>query len=67
MKTEQIIYTTLIAEDGKVLRRKSDGWIAGDRVTLGYNYYEKGSALDKANFEVPDDYEEIDAPKDISS
>lgn len=64
MRTEQLTYTTLIADEGKILRRKSDGWEAGEQVTLGYNYYEAGIGLAKAKLETPDDYEEIDKPKD---
>lgn len=29
----------LIAEEGKVLCRMSDGWIAGPEIYLGYTYY----------------------------
>ena len=64
MKTEQITFTTIIADEGKLLRRKSDKWVAGERVTLGYNYYEGGVGLSQAKLETPDDYEEIDKPTD---
>lgn len=64
MKIEQKTITTIVAEEGKLLVRKSDGWIAGDKVTLGYNYYEAGVALSKPHLEVPDDYMEIDKPED---
>lgn len=64
MKIEQKTITTIVAEEGKLLVRKSDGWIAGDKITLGYNYYEAGVALSKPHLEVPDDYMEIDKPED---
>lgn len=64
MKTEQITYTTLIADENKLLKRKSDGWIAGEKLTLGYNYYESGVGLPAAKLETPEDYEEIDKPED---
>lgn len=64
MKTEQKTYTTLLADEGKLLRRKSDQWVAGEQVTLGYNYYEGGVGLSEAKLETPDDYEEIDKPED---
>lgn len=64
MKTEQKIVTTIIADEGKLLRRKSDGWEAGEQVTLGYNYYEGGIGLAEAKLETPDDYEEYDKPSD---
>jgi hypothetical protein len=64
MKLEQRTITTIVADDGKLLVRKSDGWVVGDRHTLGYNYYEAGLPLAEAKLEVPDDYEEIDKPED---
>lgn len=64
MRTEQRTVTTIIADEGKLLRRKSDGWEAGEQVTLGYNYYEGGVGLSEAKLETPDDYEEYDKPDD---
>ena len=64
MQIEQKTITTIKADGGKLLVRKSDGWVAGEQVTLGYNYYEAGVALSKPHLEVPDDYEEIDKPED---
>lgn len=64
MRTEQRTVTTIIADEGKLLRRKSDGWVAGEQVTLGYNYYEGGVGLSEAKLETPDDYEEYDKPAD---
>lgn len=64
MKLEQKVITTIVADEGKLLVRKSDGFIPGDRVTLGYNYYEAGMALSKPHHEVPGDYMEIDIPED---
>lgn len=64
MRTEQKTITTIIADEGKLLRRKSDGWEAGEQVTLGYNYYEGGVGLTEPKLETPDDYEEYDKPED---
>lgn len=64
MKLEQVTRTTIVADEGKLLVRKNDGWIAGTRYSLGYNYYEAGVALSNPTLEVPDDYEEIDMPED---
>lgn len=64
MKIEQKTITTLVAEDGMLLCRKSDGWVAGESVTLGYNYYEAGVGLSQPKMETPDDYEEIPIPED---
>lgn len=65
MKLEQKIITTIVADEGKLLMRKSDGWIPGERHTLGYNYYEAGVALSNPRLEQPDDYMEIDTPEDF--
>ena len=62
MKLEQRTITTIVADEGKVLVRKSDGFIPGDRYTLGYNYYEAGIPLSEKKMESPDDFEEIDKP-----
>lgn len=64
MQIEQKTITTIKADEGKLLVRKTDGWVAGEQITLGYNYYEAGMALSKPHLEVPDDYEEIDMPED---
>lgn len=63
MKIEQITFTKIIAEDGKILKRKNDGHYYGTEVTLGYNYYEAGVALSQPKLETPDDYEEVDKPE----
>jgi hypothetical protein len=64
MQIEQRTITTIKADEGKLLVRKTDGWVAGEQVTLGYNYYEAGVALSKPHLEVPDDYMEIEKPED---
>lgn len=64
MQIEQKTITTIKADEGKLLVRKTDGWVAGEQVTLGYNYYEAGVALSSPRLETPDDYEEIDMPED---
>ena len=64
MQLEQKTITTIHADEGKLLVRKSDGHIAGESVTLGYNYYEAGVALNNPRLETPEDYEEIDKPED---
>ena len=67
MQLEQKTITTIHADEGKLLVRKSDGHIAGESVTLGYNYYEAGVALSNPRLETPDDYEEIDRPEDYET
>lgn len=64
MKIEQRTVTTIIADEGKLLKRTSDGHIFGDRVTLGYDYYEAGVGLAEPRLATPEDFEEIDKPED---
>lgn len=64
MKLEQRTITTLVADDGKLLQRKSDGWVAGERFTLGYDYYDAGVGLAEPRLATPEDFEEIDKPED---
>lgn len=66
MTTEQITTTIIKADEGKVLRRKSSGAIYGETVHLGYNYYDAGVGLSEAKLDTPDDFEEIDKPKDYN-
>lgn len=63
MKIEQITTTRLIADEGKVFRRRSDGHLFGDEITLGYDYYDAGVGLTEKRLMTPDDFEEIDAPE----
>lgn len=63
MKIEQITITKIVADEGKILKRKNDGHYYGTEVTLGYNYYEAGVALSQPKLETPDDYEEVDKPE----
>ncbi len=59
-------YKVVIADDGKILRRKEDGWEAGEELALGYSHYHlvdgEMTLRDEPLLEVPSDYEEIDAP-----
>lgn len=66
METKTVTRTVLKATEGKVLRRKSDGWIAGNEIYLGYTYYLNGRKLDEPLLELPEHYEEIDAPEESS-
>lgn len=62
MKTDELNNRHLIAEEGKVLRRISDDWVAGSEIYLGYAYQIGGNKLDEPLLELPEHYEEIDAP-----
>ena len=64
MIIEQETRTTIKADKGKILVRKSDGQIIGDTIHLGYDYYDAGVALSNPRLMKPEDYEEIDIPED---
>ena len=46
MRTDESSNKHLIAEDGKVFRRISDGWIAGPEIYLGKTYHLGGERLE---------------------
>ena len=50
------------AQDGKVFRRKSDGFIFGKEIHLGYTHYLSGKKLEEPLLELPEHFEEIDEP-----
>jgi hypothetical protein len=67
MEILEIKTTVLKAAEGKVLRRKSDGHVFGNEIYLGYTYYLHGRKLEEPFFELPEHYEEIDAPEELGS
>ena len=50
----------IIAQEGKIFRRKSDGMLFGKEISLGYTYYINGQKLAKPFLELPEHFEEID-------
>lgn len=54
--------TVLIADEGKIIRRKNTEDTFGDELWLGYSYYINGKKLSEPHLDVPEDFEEIDAP-----
>lgn len=54
------------ASEGKVFRRKSDGFIFGKEISLGYASSIGGVKLETRRLEVPEDFEEIDTPEDFN-
>ena len=58
MRTDESNNKHLIAEDGKVFRRISDGWIAGPEIYLGKTYHLGGDRLDTPLEELPGHYGE---------
>lgn len=60
MRTDELNNSHIIAEDGKLLRRISDGLEVGKEIHLGYTYYIGGKKLETPLLEKAEDYEEID-------
>lgn len=50
------------AQEGKVFRRISDGFIFGNEISLGYTHYLGGKKLQEPFLELPEHFEEIDEP-----
>lgn len=67
MRTDEHDNKHLIADEGKQLRRVSDGWIAGNEVFLGYSYYLDGKPLDAPLLDRACDFEEVDASIDVDN
>lgn len=53
----------LTADDGKVLIRRESGERYGRNVALGYSHYIGGVLQDPPHKDVPEDFDEIDAPE----
>lgn len=62
MNTDKLNYNHLKADEGKVLRRITDGWVVGSEIYLGYTYKIGREILSEPLLELPEHYEEIDAP-----
>lgn len=52
----------LLAEEGKVFKRKNSNDVYGNELYLGTSYYMNGVRLDTPHKDIPEDFEEIDAP-----
>lgn len=52
----------MVADEGKVFRRKGTDEIFGEEIALGYSHYINGVLQDPPHKDVPEDFEEIDAP-----
>lgn len=60
MRIEQRTISVMLADEGKVFRKKSSGFIVGDSVSFGYDYYDVGVGLSHPYAPKPEDYDEID-------
>lgn len=58
--------TILVAEEGKVLRRKGTNDLFGSELSLGYSYYIEGVYQNPPHLDVVEDFEEIDIWDDDS-
>ena len=63
MRIEQITTSRMVADEGKVFVRKSDGYIMGDTISLGYDYYDAGLPSLAPHATSVENYEEIDIPE----
>ena len=54
----------IIADEGKVFRRKGTDEIFGTEIYLGYSHYVGGVKVSPPHLDVPEDFEEIDAPEE---
>ena len=50
------------AQEGKVFRKLSDGFVFGNEINLGYTYYLNGKKLEEPFLEFPEQFEETDKP-----
>ena len=49
-----------IADEDKVFKRISDGFIFGNEIYLGFTYYLNGEKLSEPKLEVIEDFEEVE-------
>ena len=58
------IENRIIADEGKVFRRKVSGEIFGSEIYLGFSHYIGGVKQTPPHKDAPEDFEEIDAPEE---
>ena len=56
MKIDKLNNRHILADEGKVLRRISDGQLFGNEIYLGYTYYLSGEELPEPLLELPEHY-----------
>ena len=60
MKIDELNQNHIIADEGKVFKRISDGLMFSNEIYLGYTYYIDGVKLEEPLLEVPEHFEEVD-------
>lgn len=63
MRTDVSNSNHIIAEEGKVFQRISDGIMFGSEIHLGYTYYINGEKLAEPILELSEHFTEIDDPE----
>ena len=65
MTIEQTTTSRMVADEGKVFVRKSDGYIVESPISLGYDYYDAGLPLLAPHAVNIEDFEEIERPAEF--
>ena len=63
MKVDKSNSKHIIADDGKVFERISDGTNYGKEIYLGYSYFIGGEKLEVPRLDEPEDFREVDEPE----
>ena len=63
MKIDTNNQNHILAEEGMVFKRISDGFIYGADIYLGFTYYLGGELLETPLLELPEHFEEIEKPE----
>ena len=63
MKIDTNNQNHILAEEGMVFKRISDGFIYGEEIYLGYTHCLNGELLDEPLLELPEHFEEIEKPE----
>ena len=64
MKKDEKNEKHIIADDGKMFERITDGVSYGKEIYLGYSYFIGGEKLDVPHLDTPEDFREVDEPKE---
>ena len=63
MKIDTNNQNHILAEEGMVFKRISDGFIYGEEIYLGYTHHLGGELLETPLLELPEHFEEIEKPE----